>query len=273
MSRITCSAPCALCALFLVLCLPTLTAGCASVQDRVADTDHRVNALEAQIADLQAAQQNLTLRLTEIRRELRGEVGPAGAEQPDPAQELRALQSEVGALGEQLLILEEHVSTLSTQLTEMRGLVQQQVEQQASVPPVATPPAGDDAMFETAFLDYMAGEYVLAIDGFEEYMRRYPASDNADEALYWIGESLAAQERHSESRARFLLLIQDYPESEMVAGARLRAALEAVELGQPEAAIQELRSVVAQHPGSDALLVACMQLERMQQPLPDGCRR
>jgi TolA-binding protein len=247
--------------------------GCASVQDRVADTDHRVDVLEAQMADMQAALQNLTLRLTEIRRELLGEVAPAGVEEPGPDQGLRALQSEVGTLGEQLLILEERVSDLSTQLTQMRGIVQQQAEQQASVPPAATPPAAEDTMFQTSFLDYMAGEYVLAIDGFEEYMRRYPASDNADEALYWIGESLAAQERHSESRARFLQLIQEYPDSEMVAGARLRAALEAVELGQPEAAIQELRSVVSEHPGSDALLVACMQLERMQQPLPDGCRR
>ena len=130
-----------------------------------------------------------------------------------------------------------------------------------------------DSLYSAAYTDYLAANYPLAISGFEEYLRRFPTTEKADEALYWIGESLAAQERHSEARGRFLRVILEYPESEMVAGARLRAALEAIELGQPEAAVQELRSVVDHHPGTDALRVACMQLERMLAPLPAGCLR
>ena len=234
----------------------------------MADTDNRVDTLEAQIADLQAAQHNITLRLTEIRQELGGGINPAPVQSPEPAEDLRALQAEIGALGEQLLILAEQVDILSTRLTEMQSQMQQTAES-----PAMAPPSAESAIFDTAFGDYMAGEYVLAVDGFEEYMRRFPATEKEDEALYWIGESLAAQERHSEARAHFLRVVLDFPSSEMVAGARLRAALEAVELGELEAAIQELRSVVSHHPGSDALLVACMQLERMQEPLPEGCPR
>ncbi len=253
----------------------------------MADTDNRVDTLEAQIADLQAAQHNLTLHLTELRQELEGGISPAPARPGEPDPELQALHSEIGALGEQILILAEQVSTLSAQLAEVQGQVQQwtvrqpteqvQARQQAERQPTeqreALPPTADSALFDTTFGDYMAGEYVLAIDGFEEYLRRFPATEKADEALYWIGESLAAQGRHSESRGRFLRVILEYPASEMVAGARLRAAPEAIELGQPEAAVQELRSVVDHHPGTDALLVACMQLERMQEPLPAGCLR
>ncbi len=246
----------------LVFCLSAVV-GCASVQQHVADTDNRVDILEAQIADLQAAQHNLTLHLTEIRRQLEGGVSPVPTEPGEPAPDLRALQSEIGALGEQLLTLAEQVTALSAQLAE-----RQPIEQGVGPPPTAA-----SAMFDAAFGDYMAGEYVLAIDGFQEYLRRFPTTEKADEALYWMGESLAAQERHSEARGRFLQVILEYPASEMIAGARLRAALEAIELGQPEAAVQELRGVVDHHPGTDALLVACMQLERMQELLPAGCLR
>lgn len=261
--------------------------GCASVQERVADTDNRVDTLEAQIADLQAAQHNLTLRLTEIRQSLESGITLAPVQQGEPDPDLRALQSELGALGEQLLTLAEQVTSISAQLSAVQEQVRQQaertpteqgqVEQQAERQPIGQdvdpPSTPDSPVFDAAFGDYMAGEYVLAVDGFEEYLRRFPTTEKADEALYWIGESLAAQERHSEARGRFLRVILEYPESEMVAGARLRAALEAIELGQPEAAVQELHSVVDHHPGSDALLVACMQLERMQEPLPAGCLR
>jgi TolA-binding protein len=239
----------------------------------VADTDNRVDTLEAQIADLQAAQHNITLHLTEIRQELQGGVSPAAAQPGEPAPDLRALQSEIGALGEQLLTLTEQVAALSALLADLQAQVQQQAEHQPAEQDLSPAPSVDSAMFDAAFADYMAAEYVLAVDGFEEYLRRFPTTEKADEALYWTGESLAGQERHSEARGRFLRVILEYPESEMVAGARLRAALEAIEIGQPEAAIQELRSVVNYHPGTDALLVACMQLERMQEQLPDGCPR
>jgi TolA-binding protein len=260
----------------------------------VADTDNRVDTLEAQIADLQAAQHNLTLRLTEIRRQLEGGVSPVPTQPGEPAPDVQALQSEIGSLGEQLLTLAEQVTALSAQLATMQEQLRAQARQQAEATPSeqsppdqaqqqaertqaeleeGPPPDTASVVFDAAFADYLAGEYVLAVDGFEEYLRRYPASEKAGEALYWIGECLSAQEEHSEARGRFLRVILEYPTSEMVAGARLRAALEAIELGQPDAGIQELRSVVEHHPGTDALLIACLQLEQMQEPLPVGCLR
>jgi TolA-binding protein len=277
----------------VILCL-SAAVGCSSVQQRVADTDNRVDTLEAQIADLQAAQHNLTLRLTEIRQQLEGGVSPVPTQPGEPAPDVRALQSEIGSLGEQLLTLAEQVTALSAQLATMqeqlRAQARQQVEgtpteqspgqaqqQEEQIPaePEVDPPPGDAAsvVFDAAFADYLAGEYVLAVDGFEEYLRRYPATEKAGEALYWIGECLSAQEEHSQARGRFLRVILEYPTSEMVAGARLRAALEAIELGQLDAGIQELRSVVEHHPGTDALLIACLQLEQMLEPLPGGCLR
>jgi len=137
----------------------------------------------------------------------------------------------------------------------------------------APEPSAAEALFNSAYADYTAGQYVVAIGGFEELVQQYPDAPRAPDALYWIGESLAAQDQHAEARRRFLDVTQTYPGSPKVPDAMLRAALEAVELGQIDDAVRELRQLVAAHAASDAALIGCMQLDRLGQDLPAGCRR
>jgi len=249
---------------------------CASMQQRVTESENRSTTLQAQVADLQAAQQNIIATMTMLRQDLEAALDPVRAQQASGGAELRSLQAQIAAMQEQVRILTEQLAAY-----EAAGVAPGATPLPANTPPAATgggnlPALGarseEDVLFNAAYGDYTAGQFVLAVSGFEEFVSRHSASPRAADALYWIGESLAAQELHAEARRRFLEIPQAYPGSPKIADAVLRAALEALELGQRDDAIRELRELVAAHANSDAALIGCMQLDRLGQRLPAACR-
>ena len=252
------------------------------MQQRVSESENRANTLEAQVADLQATQESIIARLTQIRQDLETALDPMRSQQADRGENLRALEAEVAALKQQVLLLSDEVARLgeaatSTPSRRVGGAMPPPdtiVPRSTGAPPAFPSGAASeqDSIFSAAYMDYTAGQYVLAVDGFQEFLSRYPDARKAPDALYWIGESLAAQEDHTGARQRFLQIPQRYPTTEKIPDAKLRAALEAVELGQLNDAIRELRELVSAHRGSDAALIGCMQLDRMGQQLPPGCQ-
>lgn len=249
---------------------------CASMQQRVTESENRSNTLQAQVADLQATQQNIIGTMTMLRRDLETALDPVRAQQASGGADLRSLQAQIASMEEQVRILTEQLAAYET-----TGITV------GATPAPTTPPTGaaaggnaparsatsdQDVLFNAAYGDYTAGQFVLAVSGFEEFVSRHPDSPRAPDAVYWIGEMLAEQELHGEARRRFLEVPRAYPGSPKVADAILRAALEAVELGQLDDAIRELRELVAAHANTDAALIGCMQLDRLGQTLPAGCQ-
>lgn len=269
----------------LVVAVAISSTGCASMQQRVTESENRAQTLEAQVADLQASQQDIINTITVLRADLEAALDPIRAQQASGGADLRTLQGQITSLQEQVRILTEQLATIETTPASATTPTEPP-ERGAAMPPArgrepaprgggeTVQPAASEAesLFNAAYGDYTAGRFVLAVSGFEELVSQFPDSPRAPDALYWTGESLAAQDMHAEARRRFLQVTQDYPGSPNVPDAVLRAALEAIELGQRDDAIRELRQLVAAHGGSDAALIGCMQLDRLGQTLPPGCR-
>ena len=254
-----------------VVCALLALPSCASMQQRVTASENRAVTLEAQVADLQANQQNIIARLTQIREDLVVALEPLRNLQANSGATLTALESDVVALQQQVQLLTQRIDALSAggAMPSSPGTAPGGT---ASAPSTRTTISEQDTFFNTAYMDYTAAQYVLAVSGFEEYLNRYPQSARVADAMYWIGESLAAQDLHAEARRRFLEVTQRFPTAAKVPDALLRAALEAVALGQVNDAVRELRQLVAVHAGTDAAQVGCLQLDRMGESLPAGCQ-
>ena len=54
-----------------------------------------------------------------------------------------------------------------------------------------------------AFSDYAAGQWPLAIQGFETYIRAFPRSEQADDAQFYIGEAYQLDGKMREALAAF----------------------------------------------------------------------
>ena len=277
-------------ALIALVALVLVAPACASMQKRVTESENRSNTLEAQVSDLQENQQNLINHLASLRTDLEAALDPIRVQQAGGGADLRALEASVSGLREQVkqltLALAQAQPATAPPPPEGRLLLYDFVAPASPTvmrtPDTAQPtPTGGEfasygdeegALFDSAYADYTAGRFTIAVSGFEEFFARHPTSTRAPDALYWVAESLAAQELHVDARRRFLDVIEIYPGSPKVPDATLSAALEAIELGQRDAAIRELRQLISSYQGSDAALIGCMQLDRLGQSLPVGCQ-
>jgi tol-pal system protein YbgF len=125
------------------------------------------------------------------------------------------------------------------------------------------PPAGvsPQRMFDEAFSDYTRGDYDLAIEGFQTYIRMFPRTDRADDAQLKIGDSLHAAKRFTEAAAAFQKVISDYPQSDSVPAAYYKLGLTYESLKQPEQARRTFETVIKNHPASSEAILAKQRLD------------
>jgi tol-pal system protein YbgF len=118
-------------------------------------------------------------------------------------------------------------------------------------------------LYETAYADYTAGQWSLAIQGFETYLKTYPKSELADDAQYYIGESFAGDSKYRDAAAAYERVIRDYPSSNILPEAWYKVGISYDRLGQPDKAREAFEAVVKNYPNSDAGGLARQNLDRL----------
>jgi tol-pal system protein YbgF len=134
----------------------------------------------------------------------------------------------------------------------------------AGSPSAVTPPppgVSPQRMFDEAFSDYTRGDYDLAIEGFQTYIRMFPRTDRTDDAQLKIGDSLHAAKRFTEAIAAFQKVTSDYPQSDSVPAAHYKLGLSYEALKQPELARKSFETVIKNHGGSNEAILAKQRLD------------
>jgi tol-pal system protein YbgF len=149
-------------------------------------------------------------------------------------------------------------------------------------PSVARPATGapqPQDIYQAAYIDFSKGSYMLAIDGFREFLRRYPEHPQANSAQYWIGEShvaLAQQyantgqaDRVTEALQRavqeFRKVVANYPRGDRTPTALYKEALTLIELKQPALAQARLQYLVDNFPQAEETPNARERLAALRQ--------
>jgi tol-pal system protein YbgF len=109
----------------------------------------------------------------------------------------------------------------------------------------------------------MRGNYDLAASGFGEYLARYPNTELADNAQYWIGECYDAQEKPQEALEAFTVVLEKYPNSDKAAAAQLKKGLIYLKMGDQGQGVVNLQYVVYEHPGTREADLAREQLRSL----------
>ena len=136
---------------------------------------------------------------------------------------------------------------------------------EVSVPASASPgPSGNPMeLYQTAYRDYQRGNFDLAMAGFADFIRQNPNSDLADNAAYWIGESLFSQKKYQDAIAQFDSVVTKYPQSDKVPGALLKKGYAYIALGEKAQGIVQLQYVVHEHPSSQEASLARQRLHAL----------
>lgn len=117
-------------------------------------------------------------------------------------------------------------------------------------------------MYDQAFADYGAGQWVLAIEGFQAFVRTFPMSDQTDDAQYYIGETHYLSGRYEEAVNAYNQVIQGYPDSNSTPAAYFKGGLALERLGDLDSARTSWEFVLETYPDSDAGRLAKQALDR-----------
>ena len=251
--------------------------------------------------DLTSEVAALDSRLTQLQKEVQGggaQAGGAGAKAPQgvaAATDLAALDARINTLETEISALRQRLDDSAARIESLAQdlLATREMALRAQPPKTAPtqPPAGDgepsssapgdgdeaggaptgsaaaaasvEDTFSAAYADYAKGNYALALAGFQEFLRRYPASELADNAQFWIAESYYAQGDFTTAAERYDQVVKSYPKGDRVPAALLKRGLCLIEIDRAADGVVLLQHLIQSHPTSDEAALAKQKLADM----------
>jgi tol-pal system protein YbgF len=133
--------------------------------------------------------------------------------------------------------------------------------------PVAPVVAGSSPrrLYDTAWADYAAGQWALAVTGFEAYIATYPRSEMTDDAAFYIGETYFLQGDFQRAVEAYDQVVLNYPTGDYVPEAAYKRGVALDRLGEPERARESFQFVVTDYPDSRMAALAQQLLDRLGQ--------
>jgi tol-pal system protein YbgF len=118
-------------------------------------------------------------------------------------------------------------------------------------------------LFEIAQADYASGQWALAIQGFETYLKTFPKTDKSDDAQFYIGEAYSLDGKFKEAIASYDRVINDYPQGDRVPDAFYKRGLAYSRLGQMDKARESFEAVIKNYPNAEGSRLAKQVLDRL----------
>jgi TolA-binding protein len=240
----------------------------AQLQDQIkqlqASQDQKMAALESMLkqaldesnrasASMTALQRTLTDSLNEQQSKVAGPMAVLGTKVDQSADELRAVRENVAALASRLANLDNKLSDISSAVRTL--------SQPAAPPPGvlfapqgaasgAVPPAGTSAesLWLNAFRDYSSGKDDLAMMEFNDYLKYFPAAENAASAQYYVGQLYNRAKMYDDAVKSFDAVLERYPDNPKTPDALYGKADALVHAGHRAEAAAEFKDFLARFP-------------------------
>jgi tol-pal system protein YbgF len=235
------------------------------LEERIAQSAEDIVALKAQIRDLQSL-----IKLLQ-------------AEQNDVEDSLKSMPSQYQFLLDKMDQINMLLAKISEDLMTMKGgpppglAPGQEAQENPATAPEKKPPEKEQPapssaqnpppvpaagglspqdVYNTAYADYLKGNFDLATDGFKIYRESFPDSPLADNALYWIGECSFSQKKYIEAIDVFNELILNYPQGDKIAAAYLKKGLALAELERKDEALVVFKLLTSKYPLEEEARIA-----------------
>jgi tol-pal system protein YbgF len=252
----------------LVVVTVLLAAPAAQAQERQ-QIMAELRMLQEQQAQLQVMLNGLTDTLKAMTAKIDEQTGATRKAFADQKLVVDNVAEGVRVLREKSDDTNVRLATMSQELETLRAAVQTMPAPVAvpvtgePVDPTAPPPTGGvpptpapgvapnvspQRVYESAFNDYTGGQYDLAIQGFELYIRSFPTSPLADDAQLNIGNSYFAMGNFKEAAAAVQKVLTDYPQSNSVPQAYYKLGQTYEALKQPDLARRAYETLLKEHP-------------------------
>lgn len=277
--------------LFLISLVFLLT-GCVALQQDMIQLEDRVQALEVQNQELQKRMKTDLDTIGKNRQSseqnLRTQVAQMNANMANLQEDVRLLTGRVEELeysikrrasgddttgkkyDERLDEMSLSLSKLDQRLIQLEQYLNvdgRNAQPSAGAKPgdeAAAPAASDDSektLYEKARQAYDNGEMDKSRQLFQELIKKYPKSSNADNAQFWIGESYYREKWYERAILEYQTVIEKYPKGNKVPAAMLKQGLALLQIGEKSSARLILQELVDKYPDTSASKIAAKKLK------------
>ncbi|MEW6364267.1 MAG: tol-pal system protein YbgF [Acidobacteriota bacterium] len=254
----------------MAACVLTLTSTTSCGNKKTPELQQQVSQLRSEIERMQREYEESRAKLEALKKEMYSQTVPAKStsttavsqtaprSQPADSQSTRPAQS--SALTSTTTVAPAPPAQKSPAV-EHRVIPDTAVSQETPGRITRTKTAYDNAraLFEQ-------GAYVDAISRFQEFLETYPASQYADNALYWMGESYLQLRQPKAAIEAFRRIFVRYPAGNKVPDGYLKSGIAYLQLKDEVKAAESFRKVIESFPDSDAAQMAREELARMEEP-------
>jgi tol-pal system protein YbgF len=109
-------------------------------------------------------------------------------------------------------------------------------------------------LFQIARKDFSSQDYDRAKAAFEDIMAKFPASNLADDCLYWIGEGYYVRKQYKDAVLIYKRLAKEYPSSDIMPAAVFKAGLCFEKMGDKTNQQKAWNELLEKFPYSDEAL-------------------
>ena len=163
--------------------------------------------------------------------------------------------TEVRSLSQRLNVIQQRLADTEGRLLRLQGVVsaatqaspgdtQARQSQPQRIKPIE--------IFDLAHKDFNSSNYQLAIEGFGDFIERFPDNPMAAEAYFYIGSSYQALKKYTEATDNYKAIAERFPDSPQHPDALVRIGDCLIKLGEKSRAEYYYETVIQRFPDSDA---------------------
>ena len=279
---------------FIFLLCSIILSGCAMQRD-VVTLDDRLAQSEQRYTEAEQKNKQLESKLEEYRnareqydQEFRSKTAGQNATLDQLQEEIRILK---GKLEETDYLLKQKINAFA-ELSEKREIKLTSIDKTASLnkdrikrleqylnfdstapiqkrKPVSNKTSAKQAkhklsendVYRSAKQAYDKGDFNAAREGFQKLLKKFPKSENADNAQFWIGEIYYREKWYEKAILEYQKVIENYPKGNKVTASLLKQGFAFFNLGDKSNARLILSELIKKYPKSNEAKIAQRKLK------------
>jgi tol-pal system protein YbgF len=259
--------------------------GCAGRTDVIV-LDDRLAAVEGQLARQKTQIEKFSQTSENKEQNIRGQTANLRIE-------IESMREQIGVINGRLEEIEYRVKQEkdASGLTELDRIkddtrvmnsritsIEQYLDMGGAAKPSAVKPApakvpaarvplsslSEQALYDQAKQAFDAGELEKARQGFQEFTKRFPDSQNADNAQFWIGEIYYREKWYEKAIVEYQKVVEDYPKGNKIRSAMLKQGYSFLNIGDKANARLILKDLISKYPNTTEAQLATQKLSQIK---------
>ena len=240
----------------------------SALQQNSTQMESRIGSVQANNRQLQEQLAGLRVMLTDIRQEMQALSGKTEVSDHLLKQKTRAAEDLEKKLESRLSFLEEHAARFPDRISKLEQYLNLEGSPKKALKEGVEGRTGqelsDEELYTRAKQSFDKGEYETARKGFQAVLEKFPQSNLANNAQFWIGEIYYREKWYEKAILEYQKVIENYPQGNKVSAALLKQGFAFLNIGDQANARLILRELINKYPESNEAKIAGQKLNELK---------